>query len=76
MGTNGKLYGSELVRINEDFRRRPYRYSYGFTGFAGSGDADGGFLEWGIVKLDHRTADDESVPVTATIWESPSCYPS
>lgn len=76
VGTNGKLYGSELVRINEDFKRRPYRYSYGFTGFAGSSDADGDFLEWGIVKLDHRTAEDGSVPVTATIWESPRCYPS
>ena len=78
VGKNGKIYGSELVRINEDFKGRPYRCSYGYTGFAGSTESGGGgFLEWGIVKLDHRTAEaGSSGSITATVWESPNCYPS
>jgi len=76
IGSNDKIYGSELVRINENFRGKCYRYSYGYTGFAGKSENAGGFLEWGIVKLDHQVAEDGSKAATAAVWESPNCYPS
>ena len=72
---NGYEYGSELVRINEHLKGKKYRYSYGFTGFAGNDDEKGGFNIWAIVKLDHCAALNMQ-SVTCKIWKSPNCYPS
>eukprot|EP01041_Mallomonas_annulata_P003354 gene3354-6642_t len=88
---NGKEYGSELVRFDESRRGRKYRYSYGFTGFAGDGVDAGGFLDWALVKMDNQLAttiatsasatvsamnEQQTSPHhTATIWKAPQCYP-
>ena len=78
----GQKFTAELVTINPRFQRRENRYSYGFTGFAGVGADRGGFLEWGIVKLDHQAAHRVAAeqllfrPTTAQVWKQPHCYPS
>jgi carotenoid cleavage dioxygenase-like enzyme len=72
---HGKEYGSELVRINELFKGRKYRYSYGFTGFAGDGEEKGGFNDWAIIKLDHYAAANMQQS-SCKIWKSPNCFPS
>lgn len=79
---NGKVYTSELVRINSKFEGKPYRYSYGFTGFAGAE----AFKEWALVKQDHVTsavcpneASDVSADAGTTsawIWSERDCFPS
>lgn len=75
---NGQTYTSELVTINPLYARKEFRFSYGFTGFAGAGEDRGGFLDWAIVKLDHSKAIDPNLRSTATakIWKSSGCYPS
>ena len=74
----GRQYTSELVTISPRMQRRLYRFSYGFTGFAG----DEGFEDWALVKLDHaaaaalHTERKEGSPTTALIWRQPQCFPS
>ena len=76
---HGNEFTSELVTINPIFARKPYRYSYGFTGFADTGEKTT-FLSWAIVKLDHKAASSvgSKSPREATvkIWKRPGCYPS
>eukprot|EP01038_Epipyxis_sp_PR26KG_P006544 gene6544-8991_t len=71
---SGTLYETELVRINENFRGKKYRYSYGYTAFGGSGPDAGGYLDWVLVKQDHTVT--SSTSASAVVWRSPSCYPS
>lgn len=78
---HGKEFTSELVTINPIFARKPYRYSYGFTGFADPGNDQTTFLEWAIVKLDHHQAassvsSESPREATVKIWKQPGCYPS
>jgi len=78
----GRFYTSELVRINPLYQGRPYRFSYGFTGFAG----DEAFEDWAIVKQDHTASEkitqtlvnDEATyeSSSAFIWKDQNCYPS
>jgi torulene dioxygenase len=81
------VYSSELVRINPQYRGKEYRYSYGFTGFAG----EEAFKDWAIVKQDHSikaveemkniqagTLGQHSVgkKSSAQVWMEKYCYPS
>ena len=53
----GKRHTSELVTVNPTRRGRRYRYSYGFTAFAGADDETSwGDDLWGLVKMDHTQA--------------------
>ena len=77
--SDGQLLGGELVRINEDYKYRPYRYSYGFTGFAGHGVDGGGFEEWALVKMDasaHIADEGKGCNYSVKIWKRENCYPS
>jgi carotenoid cleavage dioxygenase-like enzyme len=85
-----RVYSSELVRINPQCRGKKYRYSYGFTGFAG----EEAFKDWALVKQDHsiqevypakRQNDDltgtsgqqyTSTRSSAQVWMEKNCYPS
>ena len=74
---DGLEYGGELVRINDEYKSKSYRYSYGFTGFAGSGELRGGFSEWALVKIDkHAAEDNHKELVSATVWKQANCHPS
>ena len=77
---DGLSYGGELVRINDNYKHKPYRYSYGFTGFAGSGVDRGGFREWGLVKMDagssSETENTKTSRAAVTVWKASNCYPS
>lgn len=78
--SGGKQFTSELVTISPRMQRRPHRYSYGFTGFAG----DAGFEDWALVKLDHAAAaaaaaassSSTATATTAQVWQQPNCFPS
>ena len=72
---DGMEFGGELVRINDKFKSKPYRFSYGFTGFAGAGEQKGGFNEWALVKIDKVAAEIEG-STSATVWKEANCYPS
>ena len=56
-----------------------HRFSYGFTGFLEEGKE---YDVWGLVKLDHHTAElssqgkSSAKDVTALTWSSPYCFPS
>lgn len=76
-------YTSELVRINEKYRFSNYRYSYGFTGFAGSPKENcGSYGEWGLVKQDHIISQrnskiaSEKKETCAWLWREKYCYPT
>lgn len=78
----GRFYTSELVRINPLHQGRPYRFSYGFTGFAG----DEAFEDWALVKQDHNASEKGTEALvkgeetfessSALIWKDQNCYPS
>ena len=77
IGIDGLQYGGELVRINDKYKSKPYRYSYGFTGFAGADEFKGAFNEWALVKIDKHIADiDHEKSISATVWKEANCYPS
>ena len=52
----GQRYQSELLTISPLRQGRRYRYSYGYTQFAGPGPDKGDGLQWAIVKQDHQAA--------------------
>lgn len=71
----GKRYDSELLRIHPERLGRPYRYSYGFTAYAGEGEREGNWLDWAVVKLDtHAAASGEAV--TAKVWRQRGVFTS
>lgn len=71
----GKWYDSELLRINPARLGKPYRYSYGFTAYAGPGERQGNWLDWAVVKLDTQAAA-RGLPVTASVWKQRGVFTS
>lgn len=65
----GKRYDSELLRIHPQYLGQVYRYSYGFTAYAGEGDREGNWLEWAVVKLDTVAAARGDTTNTAKVWK-------
>ena len=72
-----KLYTNELLVINENFRRRKYQYTYGFTGFAGNdGNNGGGYNQWALVKTNNDIAEMDGGHGAVTIWSEENCFPT
>ena len=76
MDTNGKRYDSELLKIHPGRLGQCYRYSYGFTAYAGDGDHDGNWLDWAVVKLDTHAAAAGATSGTAKVWKERGVFTS
>ena len=72
---DGQHYSNELLVINENFRRKKYRYTYGFTGFAGE-NSDYNYLEWAIIKTDNIKAAEGNKEASVLCWREENCYPN
>jgi carotenoid cleavage dioxygenase-like enzyme len=70
-------FTTELPTINEKYRGRRYRYSYGFTGFGGNEDDsnNGGYNIHTVVKIDHEAAEAYAIPVPS-VSRSTSSIPA
>ena len=74
---NQQLYTNELLVINENFRRKKYKFTYGFTGFAGSNENNnGGYNQWALVKTNNDIAVGEGSVGAVTIWSEENCFPT
>ena len=77
--SNGDSYTSEMVRVDDNKKGTYCRYSYGMTGFSGKGqnydpsnssDTRGGYLQWALVKRDHKVAEKASGASVPTLLGS------